>query len=74
MDRRIHHIREVSESEETELRKLSSSRTHPYRTVQRAKLIVNMIDDETLTARKRTCSSASFRTVIIVIRLLTMVR
>ena len=50
MGKRIHHLREVSEAEVAELRTLSSSRTQPYRTVQRAKLIVSMLDDETLTA------------------------
>ena len=50
MGKRVHHLREVSEAEVAELRTLSSSRTQPYRTVQRAKLIVSMLDDETLTA------------------------
>ena len=43
MGKRIHHLREVSEEEVAQLRTLSSSRTQPYRTVQRAKLIVSMI-------------------------------
>ncbi len=50
MGKRIHHIREVNEEENVELRRLASSRTHSYRMVQRAKLIVSMLDDETLTA------------------------
>ena len=40
MGKRVHHLREVSEEEESELRTLASSRTHAYRMVQRAKLIV----------------------------------
>ncbi len=50
MGKRIHHIREVNEEENVELRRLASSRAHSYRMVQRAKLIVSMLDDETLTA------------------------
>lgn len=50
MGKRVHHLREVSEAEVSELRTLASSRTQPYRMVQRAKLIINMLDDETLTA------------------------
>jgi len=50
MGKRIHHIREVNEEENTELRRLASSRMHPFRKVQRAKLIVSMLDDATLTA------------------------
>ena len=50
MGKRVHHLREVSEAEVAELRTLSSSQTQPYRTVQRAKLIVSMLDDATLTA------------------------
>ena len=52
MGKRIHHLREVSEIEAKALRKLSKSRTQPYRRVHRAKLLVHMIDDETLTASK----------------------
>ena len=52
MGKRIHHLREVSEIEAKALRELSKSRTQPYRRVQRAKLLVHMIDDETLTASK----------------------
>ena len=52
MGKRMHHLREVSEIETKALRKLSKSRTQPYRRVQRAKLLVHMIDDETLTASK----------------------
>ncbi len=50
MGKRIHHLREVSEAEDMELRALASSRPQPYRMVQRVKLIVSMLDDETLTA------------------------
>ena len=50
MGKRIHHIREVNEKENAELRRLASSRTEPFRMVQRAKLIVSMLDDKTLTA------------------------
>ena len=50
MGKRIHHLREASEDDVAQLRTLSSSRTQPYRTVQRAKLIVSLIDDKTLTA------------------------
>ena len=50
MGRRTHYIREVNEEENAELRRLASSRTHPFRTVQRARLIVSMLDDDTLTA------------------------
>ncbi len=50
MGKRVHHLREVSEAEESELRTLASSRTDAYRMVQRAKLIMGMLDDETLTA------------------------
>ncbi len=50
MGKRIHHIREVNEEENAELRRLASSRMHPFRTVQRAKRIVSMLDDKTLTA------------------------
>ena len=46
----MHHLREVSEEEESELRTVASSRTHAYRMVQRAKLVVSMLDDKTLTA------------------------
>lgn len=49
MGKRVHHLREVSE-EESELRTLVSSRMHAYRMVQRAKLIMSMLDDEALTA------------------------
>ena len=50
MGKRVHHLREVSEEEESELRTLASSCTDAYRMVQRAKLIVSMLDDETRTA------------------------
>ena len=41
MGKRVHYLREVSEREASELRQLSNSRSQPYRSVQRAKLIVN---------------------------------
>ena len=52
MGKRIHHVRDVSEAEDRELRTLANSRTQPHRIVQRAQLIVNMIDDSQLTASK----------------------
>ena len=52
MGKREHYLREVSEKEEAQLRTLSNSRTELYRTVQRVKLIVSMIDDSTLTAKQ----------------------
>ena len=52
MGKRIHHVRDVSEAEDRELRILANSRTQPHRIVQRAQLIVNMIDDSQLTASK----------------------
>ena len=63
MDKRGHHLREVSEEEVAQLRTLSSSRTQPYRTVQRAKLIVSMIDDNTLTAAQA-AKQAGFKSSI----------
>ncbi len=60
MGKRVHYLREVSEREAAELRQLSNSRCQPYRSVQRAKLIINMIDDETLTASK-SAKQAGFR-------------
>lgn len=50
MGKRVHHLREVNEEEAKRLRTLSGSRTQPYRMVQRAKMIVSMLDDKTLTA------------------------
>ena len=50
MGKRVHHLRDVNEEEAQQLRTLSGSRTEPYRMVQRAKLIVSMLDDEKLTA------------------------
>ncbi len=50
MGKRVHHLREVNEEEAQQLRTLSGSRTEPYRMVQRAKLIVSMLDDKKLTA------------------------
>ena len=47
--KRIHYLREVSETEEQQLRTLAHSCTQPHQLVQRANLIVNMID---LTASK----------------------
>lgn len=61
MGKRIHHLREVGETEEMALRTLASSRTEPYRMVQRAKLIVSMLDDETLTA-SQAAKQAGFKT------------
>ena len=61
MGKRIHHLREVGEAEEMELRTLASSHTQPYRMVQRAKLIVSMLDDETLTA-SQAAKQAGFKT------------
>ena len=43
MGKRIHRVRDVSETESRELRTLANSRTEPHRIVQRAQLIVNMI-------------------------------
>ena len=63
MGKRGHHLREVSEEEVAQLRTLSSSRTQPYRTVQRAKLIVSMIDDNTLTAAQA-AKQAGFKSSI----------
>lgn len=60
MGRRLHHIREVNDEENTELRRLTSSRTEPYRMVQRAKLIVSMLDDKKLTATP-TSQQAGFK-------------
>ena len=50
MGKRVHHLREVNEEEAQQLRTLAGSRTEPYRMVQRAKLIVSMLDDKKLTA------------------------
>ena len=38
--------------QEHQLRTLANSRTQPHRIVQRAQLIVNMLDDSQLTASK----------------------
>ena len=56
--KRIHYLREVSETEEQQLRTLAHSRTQPHQLVQRANLIVNMID---LTASKA-AKQAGFKT------------
>ena len=61
MGKRIHHVRDVSEAEDRELRTLANSRTQPHRIVQRAQLIVNMIDDSQLTASKAAIQ-AGFKT------------
>ena len=50
MGKRVHHLRDVNEEEAQQLRTLSGSRTESYRMVQRAKLIVSMLDDKKLTA------------------------
>ena len=63
MGKRIHHLREASEDDVAQLRTLSSSRTQPYRTVQRAKLIVSLIDDKTLTAAQA-AKQAGFKSSI----------
>ena len=52
MGKRVHYIRTVSETEEHQLRTLANSRTQPHRIVQRAQLLVTMIDDSQLTASK----------------------
>ena len=52
MGKRIHFVRVVSETEEHQLRTLANSRTQLHRLVQRAQLIVNMMDDSQLTASK----------------------
>ena len=52
MGKRVHYVRAVSETEEHQLRTLANSRTQPHRFVQRAQLIVNMLDDSQLTASK----------------------
>ncbi len=52
MGLRIHYVRDVSETEDRELRTLANSRTQPHQLVQRAQLLVNMIDDSELTASK----------------------
>ncbi len=58
MGKRIHYLREVSETEGQQLRTLAHSRTQPHQLVQRANLIVNMID---LTASKA-AKQAGFKT------------
>lgn len=52
MGKRVHHLREVNKEEAQQLRTLSGSRTESYRMVQRAKLIVSMLDDKKLTANQ----------------------
>ena len=61
MGKRVHYIRTVSETEEHQLRTLANSRTQPHRIVQRAQLIVNMLDDSQLTASKAALE-AGFKT------------
>ena len=46
MGKRVHYVRAVSETEEHQLRTLANSRTQPHRFVQRAQLIVNMLDEQ----------------------------
>jgi len=43
-------LREVSEAEALEVRRVAKSRTAPVRAVQRAKIIVALLDDPTLNA------------------------
>ena len=50
MGKRVHHLREVNEEDAKQLRTLSGSRMQSYRMVQRAKIIVSMLDDASLTA------------------------
>ena len=52
MGKRVHYVRAVSETEEHQLRTLANSRTQLHRLVQRAQLIVNMMDDSQLTSSK----------------------
>ncbi len=52
MGKRVHYVRTVSETEEHQLRTLANSRTQSHQLVQRAQLIVNMIDDNQLTSSK----------------------
>ena len=61
MGKRVHYVRAVSETEEHQLRTLANSRTQPHRFVQRAQLIVNMLDDSQLTASKAAIQ-AGFKT------------
>ena len=61
MGKRVHYVRTVSEAEEHQLRTLANSRTQPHRIVQRAQLIVNMLDDSQLTASKAALE-AGFKT------------
>ena len=50
MGKRVHYVRAVSETEEQQLRTLANSRIQPHRLVQRAQLIINMLDDSQLTS------------------------
>ena len=52
MGKRVHYVRAVSETEEQQLRTLANSRIQPHRLVQRAQLIINMLDDSQLTSSK----------------------
>ena len=61
MGKRIHYVRAVGETEAQQLRTLASSRTQPHRLVQRAQLIVSMIDDNQLTSAKA-AKQAGFKT------------
>lgn len=61
MGKRVHYVRAVSGAEEHQLRILANSRTQPHRYVQRAQLIVNLLDDSQLTASKA-AMRAGFKT------------
>ena len=50
MGKRVHYVRTVTETEEQQLRTLANSRTEPHQCVQRAQLVVSMIDDSQLTS------------------------
>ena len=52
MGKRVHYVRTVTEAEEQQLRTLANSRTEPHQCVQRAQLVVSMIDDSQLTSSK----------------------
>ena len=61
MGKRIHYLKEVNETDQHQLRTLARSRTQPHQLVQRAQLIVHMIDHPTLTASKA-AKQAGFKT------------
>ncbi len=54
MPKRI-HLRTVTAEEEAAIRRLAASRKEPARLVQRAQVIVAMLDDPELTAVRRGC-------------------